>query len=812
MGRQSEKETDLCSRRIAFLESELQKSESKWRSVLEYAPQIGVSLNPDGGIVFANRHLLELTGWEFQEIHLKNWFDLFVPEEKRDVVRDAFISTMGEKGVGPHSRFENEIVTRDGRVRNISWFNVVTADVDGSVLDVTSLGLDLTAEEEAKAALQESEERLSLALEASRDAVWDWTPGTSQIFFSPQWFVMLGYEPDEKPHCYETVIELAHKDDIKRVEDVVKRALSTGGSFECELRMLAKTGEWKWILARGKAVSSDDSGDLRVVGTNTDIHDRKLAELALKEAKDAAEEANNALRLNMAHLRTLVETIPDMVWLKDVNGVYVFCNHRFERFFGAPEAEIVGKTDYDFVSREQADFFREKDRAAMVAGESTLNEETVTYKDDGHVEELETIKTPMFDDRGVLLGVLGVSRDITKRNRIADELKESEMRFKALHNASFGGIAIHDKGVILDCNQGLADISGYTMDELVGMDGLLLIAESARELVMGNILAGYEKPYEALGLRKNGEEYPVRLEAKNMPYKGKMVRAVEFRDISKRKKAEERLRDSELRHRVIFENSPLGMVRFSADGRILDCNDRFVELMGSSREALIGFHTLEKSNRKMREALGRAIRGKPSSYEDYYTSVTGNMNTFLHVQFNPVDLGKVPTEVIATLEDFSERKQARDDLQKAKDEAEAFSRSKTEFLTNMSHEIRTPLNGILGMLQLLQGSDLDAEQSGYIVDAIQSSKRLTSLLTDILDLSRVEAGKLTVQRVPFDLTETCRQVYDLFLLAADQSGVELRCEVDLDIPEISDRRPPSDPAGTHESDRERLQIHTRRPY
>lgn len=138
----------------------------------------------------------------------------------------------------------------------------------------------------------------------------------------------------------------------------------------------------------------------------------------------------------------------------------------------------------------------------MAAGKSLIIEETVTYKNDGHTEELETIKSPIYDDQGQLIGVLGVARDMTERNRIARELKESEDRFKALHHASFGGIAIHDKGVILDCNQGLADISGYSINELIGMDGMLLIAESSRELVMSNILTGYEEPYEALGFEK----------------------------------------------------------------------------------------------------------------------------------------------------------------------------------------------------------------------------------------------------------------------------------------------------------------------
>ncbi|MGZ2368157.1 PAS domain-containing hybrid sensor histidine kinase/response regulator [Ancylomarina sp. YFZ004] len=123
-----------------------------------------------------------------------------------------------------------------------------------------------------------------------------------------------------------------------------------------------------------------------------------------------------------------------------------------------------------------------------------------------------------------------------------EKAEKSEKRFKVLHNASFGGIAIHDKGYILDCNQGLAAISGYSVEELIGMNGLLLIAEHSRELVVGNISNAYEKPYEGVGLRKNGEEYPIRLEARQIPYFDKNVRVVEFRDITDQKKTEQELK------------------------------------------------------------------------------------------------------------------------------------------------------------------------------------------------------------------------------------------------------------------------------
>ena len=158
-----------------------------------------------------------------------------------------------------------------------------------------------------------------------------------------------------------------------------------------------------------------------------------------------------------AKLQTLLHAIPDLVWLKDPEGIYLGCNCAFERFFGAAEAEILGKTDYDFVTREQADFFRQKDREAMDAGATRENEEWITLAETGGEALLETLRTPMYGADGALIGVLGIGRDVTEHHRILAE----QARLQAqLHQAQkmelvgrFAGGMAHDYnnmlGVIL---------------------------------------------------------------------------------------------------------------------------------------------------------------------------------------------------------------------------------------------------------------------------------------------------------------------------------------------------------------------------
>lgn len=179
------------------------------------------------------------------------------------------------------------------------------------------------------------------------------------------------------------------------------------------------------------------------------------------------QEATEALRNSEANLQTIIYTIPDYVWLKSPDGVFLTCNKMFTRFFGASEQEIIGKTDYNFVEKELADFFRANDMNAVREKRPVVNEEWITLAD-GERILLETIKTPVYNSNGLLIGVLGIGRDITARHNTENEIREkNEQLLKIqIEKDKFFSVIVHDIKTPFNSFLGLTD---YLSQELVNL-------------------------------------------------------------------------------------------------------------------------------------------------------------------------------------------------------------------------------------------------------------------------------------------------------------------------------------------------------
>ncbi|HOG03746.1 MAG TPA: PAS domain S-box protein, partial [Accumulibacter sp.] len=338
----------------------------------------------------------------------------------------------------------------------------------------------------------------------------------------------------------------------------------------------------------------------------TQLVSRRLAD-QLGRSVSEAREAEREL------FRTLIRSIPNLIWLKNAEGVYLACNREFEKFFGKSEAEIVGKTDYDFLSGELADFFRGHDRAAAAAGKPTVNEEWITYADDGHRALLRTTKTPMIAADGRLIGVLGIAHDITEMRRQEEALRESrETLNRAQAVAHVGSWMLDIEANRLEWSDecyrlfGLPPGSPMTLERFfacIHPDDLERVAAAWHATLGG---AEYDIEHRILAA---GETRWVRERAIiERDADGKARRGLgTVQDITLRRQTEAALQEERRVRDTLLESIPGVFYAIDARGMFTFWNHHFEQVTGRSAEELRHFNALDLFEGEDREHVAERI-------------------------------------------------------------------------------------------------------------------------------------------------------------------------------------------------------------
>jgi PAS domain S-box-containing protein len=506
-----------------------------------------------------------------------------------------------------------------------------------------------------------------------------------------------------------------------------------------------------------------------------------------------------------AQLRALLDTLPDLVWLKDPEGVYLSCNKRFEDFFGASEAAICGKTDFDFVDRELADFFRANDRAALEANAPHSNEEWVTFANDGHRELLHTTKAPMRDASGKLIGVLGIGRNFTAQH----ELQE---RFEVAFNASPAAISITEveTGVYLDINQRYTEMLGLQRAELIGNTSAKVNIwpnPEARQAWIACLKTSHLlRDYQTTWHRRDGSPIEISLSGEIIELQGKSYVVAFILDISERRRAEAEVSQLQRRLATAFRVAPFAAcVTRLTDGKLVDVNDRLLREYNWTREDLLGKTTLEvglwgvEADRlKMVEAIRRD--GRITDFESVSVGSDGRRRP-MSLSAEMFEMDGAP-HLVVFIADLTEKKQAeaellqhRDHLEElvaqrtkelelAKQTAEHASQAKSTFLANMSHEIRTPMNAIIGLTHLAERNTSDSTQLARLNKVSDAAHHLLAIINQILDISKIEAGKLELSLVDFSLRRVVDNASSLVIDRLRSYGLGFNCAIDPDLPPV----------------------------
>lgn len=671
------------------------EANEKFLKIFANSPvSIAISNIDTAEYIDVNDAFIETIGYDKAEVIGRKVRDLklFVDQSVRDrIVADAL-------AYGHVRNREVQIRDRQGYIHS-GYFSATSAKIGGERLLLASFN-DMTY-------AQKSEQEKT-AIEAQMRAVQDNMPFIS-------WLKDIGGHYIGINRLFEkavgkTAAEIIGKSDgdvwpaaaAKEYGRSDAEALATGERVFYEAQFHDVTGD-QWYEIHVSPIFDSRKQIIGTAGISKTITEQKKLEIELKNQKKM--------------LKSMIDVIPDLIFYKDINSVYLGCNSAFsDKFIGLSEEEIVGKTDLHFVKDiELANFFREKDRIVLAATETISNEETITLAD-GSVVDIETAKTPFFDESGQVAGLIGVSRDITARIAAQKELEHKEK--------------------LLSC-----------------------VAASIKELLYErNYYEAIQRCFDRLGatmdvnricLFQNGADHSASLKAEWFSAGG----AAHRKD-------------------PLLQNIPEDVIREFvaplAQGRIF---------AGNAADFEWGAFTncIERDEAK-------SIVAVPLFVERVFWGF---------IVFEECKRERVWTDseysmlkaFAGSLEKAVERSQIEEELKRSKSLAVASNQAKSAFLSNMNHELRTPLNAILGFSELLtreKGLSEHARDNLRIIR--RSGEHLLSLINDVLNLSKIEAGHIALNNQTYDLHYLLKYLAEIFTQKAVSKNLSFEMHQGSDIP------------------------------
>lgn len=416
-----------------------------------------------------------------------------------------------------------------------------------------------------------------------------------------------------------------------------------------------------------------------------------------------------------------------------------------------------------------------------------LKWEKKLIKKDGTEVWLESRINPVFNTNKKFDGLIGVSRDITMRKKSEIALRQSEEKFRAFFDNTSAIILMIDPGttVIESANKAAIDFYGLDHDDLGKIDfGTIsqLSGEGVQEYIEG-ILSGKRRVLTMQHITRNGRLKDVEVLPTPVNIENKIVLFTIVQDITRRKKAIAALKESESKKLALLKIIPDLIYVVNREGIILDVYTDQPANLTSPPDKLLGRRLMDiipgTASKRFLKAIDQSFEAREVQSFEYSFTLNGETQ-YEEARF----IVSGHNEMLVILRDISELKRSELELKRAWEEAERANSAKSVFLANMSHEIRTPINSIIGFTELLGRELAESRFENYINSIRSSSKTLLSLIEDILDLSKIEAGKLTLQPGPVNLKTIVAEIRHMFWVKITEKDVDLETSVAADIPTI----------------------------
>jgi PAS domain S-box-containing protein len=474
-------------------------------------------------------------------------------------------------------------------------FNASPAtDSRGVVNKFTGTVRDISRRKRSEIELSNLKLKNELISESLGLLIYDYNISTGVIEWNSIGGYVLGHR-DRDLNSISKWVEMIHPDDRFKAEQELERSKAELRFYDAHYRFRNSQGDYLHMRDRGLYLVNAHGEPYRMVGIMIDESEQVNALQTL-----AASE--KSLRESERRFERMIEDLNVGIVLLSPDAVVLTANRAAHELLilGADATSIC--CDVSFVSESG-----EKVSPEMLPWTSAIRTRRairgellgITYPDEKVSWFLVNADPNMHDHK--LLHVLITFTDITERKRMEEHWKESELRFRTLQEASFGGICLHRKGIIVDCNQGLCDLTGYSYEELIGMDGVNLAAPEYRDLVHEKIAAKASSPYDIVGFRKDGSRFSLEVHGRNIPYKDGQMRVTEFRDITDRKLAEEKILEQNARLLLITEDLKQKNDQLQEFTQIVSHNLR--SPVGNIL-ALLGLIEVARDEEELKDAIG----------------------------------------------------------------------------------------------------------------------------------------------------------------------------------------------------------------
>jgi PAS domain S-box-containing protein len=637
---------DLTERKKA--ERALRVAEERFSKAFRASPDaMTISRMADGTLFEVNDMWEKTLGYSRAEslgtssVALGIWSD--------PAIRQKAVQQLQE--TGSLRNFETDLRRKTGEVRQVS-LSSERLEI-GSEQCLLTIIHDITEHKKAEEALRETRDYLENLINYANAPIIVWDPESKIVQFNHAFERLTSYQADEViGQELSALFPVASRD-----KSLGKIAGTLGGEYweVVEIPILCKDGEVRIALWNSANIYAKDGRTLlATIAQGTDITERKRAEQALRQSENK--------------YRTLLENLPQKIFLKDRNSVYISCNENYARDLKITPEQIIGKTDYDFHPKELAEKYRADDKRIISSGQSTEIEEE--YIQDGRELTVHTVKTPLRDGQGNITGVLGIFWDITESKKMEDALRDSEQKYRDLFENARDTIITTDVEARITGVNKLVEEYGFKKEQLVGKSIFDFIVEEHKErglkdfkaAISGNPVRGEMDVITRRGIFT--AEYidnPIKRAGEIIG-----IQAI-LRDVTERRRAEQLLRKERDRSQKYLDVAGVMLVAIDSEQRVGLINKKGCEILGYKEEEILGknwFNNFlpERVQREVQAIFQRLMcqqeRTVPERHENPILTKSGDERLMAwHNSVLRDDAGKV-IAALGSGEDITEQRKA----------------------------------------------------------------------------------------------------------------------------------------------------------